>query len=60
MRFYEIATTGPAKPKTPEQARIDSLKQAKDRANDALKAERARQKLQTAQKQLSQVKLSSV
>ena len=58
MRFDEFAQQ--PKPKTPDQARINTLKQAKDRANDALKAERARQKLQTAQKQLAQVKLSSV
>lgn len=58
MRFDEFAQQ--PKPKTPNQARIDTLKQAKDRANDALKAERARQKLLTAQKQLAQVKLPSV
>ena len=58
MRFYEFAQQ--SKPKTPDQARIDTLKQAKDRANSALKAERGRQKLQTAQKQIAQVKLSSV
>lgn len=58
MRFDEFAQQ--PKPKTPDQARIDTLKQAKDRANDALKAERARQKLHTAQKQIAQVKLSSV
>ena len=33
-----------SQPKTPEQQRITSLKTAKDRANDALKAERDRQK----------------
>ena len=33
-----------SQPKTPEQQRITSLKTAKDRANDALKAERGRQK----------------
>lgn len=60
MRLNEFATPKPSKPKTPDQARIDTLKLAKDRANDALKAERARQKLQTAQKQIAQVKLSSV
>lgn len=30
-------------PKTPEQVRLDTLKAAKDRANDALKVERDRQ-----------------
>ena len=41
MRLHEIKTI---KPPTPEQSRINSLKQQKDRATDALKAERARQK----------------
>jgi hypothetical protein len=41
----EILTTEEfSQPKTPEQQRIDSLKTAKDRANDALKAEQDRQK----------------
>ncbi len=58
MRFDEFAQQ--PKPKTPDQARIDTLRQAKDRAGDALKAERNRQKLQKAQKQIAQVNLSSV
>lgn len=58
MRFHEYAQI--AKPKTPEQARLDSLKQTKDRANDALRKERDRQKVQKAQKEIAQVKLSSV
>ena len=41
MRLLEFTTP---KPPTPEQNRINSLKQQKDRAADALKAERARQK----------------
>lgn len=45
MRFYEFTT---AKPPTPEQNRINSLKQQKDRAADALKAEQGRQKRQKA------------
>ena len=57
MRFHEFAQ--PAKPKTPDQARVAALKQAKDRANDALTAERDRQKLQKAQKQIAEVKLPS-
>lgn len=39
-------------PKTPEEAKIASLKAAKDRANDALKAERDRQKRTRALKTL--------
>jgi len=41
------------KPKTPEQLRIDSLKANKDRAADALAAERQRQKIAKAQRALS-------
>ena len=40
------------KPKTPEQLRIDSLKASKDRAADALSAERQRQQVAKAQKTL--------
>ena len=42
-------------PKTPEQVRIDNLKAAKDRANDALKIERDRQTKQRALKTLSNI-----
>ena len=45
MRFFEFTT---AKSPTPEQNRINSLKQQKDRAADALQAERGRQKKQKA------------
>ena len=41
------------KPKTPEQLRLDSLKANKDRAADALAAERQRQKISKAQKAVS-------
>jgi hypothetical protein len=41
------------KPKTPEQLRLDSLKANKDRAADALTAERQRQKIAKAQQALS-------
>lgn len=60
MRFNEFVTTAATKPKTADQSRIESLKQAKDRASDALKTERNRQKLQKAQKQLAQVRQPSV
>jgi len=50
MRFYEIKTI---KPLTPEQSRINSLKQQKDRAGNALKAERDRQKRTKAQANLA-------
>jgi len=45
MRIKEIATI---KPLTPQQSRINSLKQAKDNAARALKAERNRQKIAKA------------
>lgn len=41
---HEMALSELERPKTPEQQRIDTLKTAKDRASDALKAERDRQK----------------
>ena len=41
------------KPKTPEQQRIDALKANKDRAADALTAERQRQQVVKAQKSLA-------
>jgi hypothetical protein len=44
-----------SQPSTPEQQRITSLKAAKDRASDALKAERNRQKKQSAMKALSKL-----
>ncbi len=49
MRIYEIKTIQPL---TAEKARINSLKQAKDRAAKALKAERTRQKQQKAREKV--------
>jgi hypothetical protein len=49
MKIAEIAN----KPPTPEQLRIDSLKSTKDRATDALSAERQRQQVAKAQKSLT-------
>jgi hypothetical protein len=40
-------------PQTPQQSRINALKLAKDNANKALKAERARQKMAKAQQALT-------
>jgi len=48
MQIHEVV-----KPKTPEQARIDSLKANKDRAADALAQERQRQKVVKAQQALA-------
>jgi hypothetical protein len=45
MRFYEFKTT---KPLTPQQSKINALKQQKERASTQLKAERDKQKKQKA------------
>lgn len=45
-------------PKTPEQLRLDSLKANKDRATNALAAERQRQKISKAQKALQVARTS--
>lgn len=50
MLIKEIATV---KPLTPEKARINALKTQKDNASKALKAERDRQKIAKAQKNLN-------
>ncbi len=51
MQIHEVVI----KPKTPEQQRILSLKATKDRAADALAAERQRQKISKAQQAASAV-----
>jgi len=51
MRIFELA-----KPKSPEQLRLDQLKASSNRASDALKIERERQKAQRAQKALQQLR----
>ena len=48
MRFYEFKTIQPIKPATPQQAKINTLKQQKERATTALKTERTRQQRQKA------------
>lgn len=57
MRFYEFSTKPlkPIKPQTPDQARISALKQQKDRAAQALKTERERQKIARAQANLADI-----
>ena len=52
MRIFEIE-----KPKTPEQLRLDQLRVTSKRANDALKAERDRQKAQRAQQALQKLRM---
>ena len=55
MRFYEFQTLKLQKPLTPAQARIKSLKDQAKRAQAAVKAERARQKIQAGQQNLAKV-----
>ena len=55
MQIHEVVI----KPKTPEQQRIDSLKATKDRAADALAAERQRQKISKAQKAVTAAQQST-
>lgn len=54
MRLKEI-TNQPAKPLTPDQARIENLKKQKEQTSDALKRERDRQKIDKARKQIGDV-----
>ena len=56
MQIQEVVST----PKTPEQQRIASLKSAKDRAGDALAAERQRQKVSKAQRSLQKARQLAV
>ncbi len=55
MQIHEVVI----KPKTPEQQRILSLKTTKDRAADALAAERQRQKISKAQKAVTAAQQST-
>ncbi len=55
MQIHEVVI----KPKTPEQHRIESLKATKDRAADALAAERQRQKISKAQKAVTAAQQST-
>jgi len=51
MRFSEIANPS-IKPPTPEQQRIKAMQAQVKRAQEAVKAERARQKIAAGQKEL--------
>lgn len=57
MRFCEFSTKPlkNIKPQTPDQARISALKNQKDRATQALKTERERQKISRAQAKLADI-----
>jgi hypothetical protein len=52
MRFDEIS---PQKPLSPEQARLKSMKDRVKRDQEAIKAERARQKIKSSQLVLSKM-----
>ena len=65
MRLHEFKTIKPIQPLTPSAARINALKQSKDRAADALTAERDRQKkakaterVQKAQQALAKARMN--
>jgi len=55
MRFHEFseATINPQKPLTPDQARIQGMKNQVKNTQKAIKAEKARQKIKAGQQQLS-------
>ena len=57
MRFYEFASAAkrikPKGPLTPDQARIKSMQDQVKRTQQAIKSERARQKIKKGQDQLA-------
>ena len=54
MKVYEV-TSALKKPLTPDQARIKSMQDQAKRAQQALKAERARQKIKSGQQALAAI-----
>jgi hypothetical protein len=57
MKIQEI-TTKPKAPMTPDQARIEGLKAQAKRSQEAVKAERARQKVKAGQQALADLNLN--
>ena len=57
MRYYEFAenTIKPQKPLTPDQARIQGMKNQVKTTQKAIKAEKARQKLKAGQQALASI-----
>jgi hypothetical protein len=57
MRYYEFAETTikPQKPLTPDQARIQGMKNQVKNTQKAIKAEKARQKIKAGQQALASV-----
>jgi hypothetical protein len=57
MRYYEFAETTikPQKPLTPDQARIQAMKNQVKNTQKAIKAEKARQKIKAGQQALAAI-----
>ena len=57
MRYYEFAETiiKPKKPLTPDQARIQGMKNQVKNTQKAIKAEKARQKIKAGQQALANI-----
>ncbi len=57
MRFHEFseATIKPKKPLTPDQAKIQGMKNQVKTTQKAIKAEKARQKIKAGQQQLARI-----
>lgn len=55
MRISEIATSSAPKPPTPDQQRIKAMQAQVKRAQEAVRAERARQKIAAGHKQLAKI-----
>jgi hypothetical protein len=60
MLIKEVTTSQPQKPLTPQQQRLDTLKQQAKRSQDAVKAERQRQQVAKAQAQLTKARQSTI
>jgi hypothetical protein len=57
MRYYEFAENAikPQKPLTPDQARIQGMKNQVKTTQKAIKAEKARQKIKAGQQELAKI-----
>ncbi len=57
MRYYEFAENiiKPKKPLTPDQARIEAMKNQVKNTQKAIKAEKARQKIKAGQQALANI-----
>jgi len=60
MLVKEVATIKPIKPLTPQQQRLNTLKQQVKRSQDAVKAERQRQQVAKAQAQLAKARQPTI